>query len=170
MVFEVWTASVKGNTSPKKKKKKKKRKIPPGTTMRRSWGRDLGVSVVWTEVKHIYKSWLGALVELTGEASWGLAEVSFRVREHRGFFFFFFFLTSVQTRGQSGWLIIKENNYTTSTVLQIFSNRTLIHILQLSLACKPVNNMVLNSKYKRKVLQEMRLPSCNYNNPQWTSL
>lgn len=95
--FEVWTAS-----------------DPPGTAMRKSWGRDLGVPVVWTEVKHIYKS---VWVEVTGEASWGLA-VSYRIREHRGFCFFFSFLTSVHTRGQNGRLILQEKQYTTSTMLQ----------------------------------------------------
>lgn len=50
------------------------------------WRGDLSVCCV-TKVKHEYKSRLGALVEVVGEASWGVAEVSFFIRGCRDFFF-----------------------------------------------------------------------------------
>lgn len=93
--FEVWTASVKGNTSTHQKKKwlapphpstdkeERKGQKKTGTTMA---GRFECVCCV-TKVKHEYKSRLGALVEVVGEASWGVAEVSFFIRGCRDFFF-----------------------------------------------------------------------------------
>lgn len=94
---------------------------------------------VRTEVKHTYKS---VLVEVAGGASWGLAEVSYRIREHRGFpsIFFFSFL-NISPHQRSEWSIDPKGE----TAHDINIAPTPIHILQLSslslitLVCKMVH-------------------------------
>lgn len=83
-------------------------------------------------------------------------------------FLFFFFKHSVRTGGQNGRLILKENmtrhqqrsrSAATEHWFMFYSCHWCVRRIELA----------LNGKYKRRVLEEMRLPSCNYNNPQWTS-
>lgn len=131
---------------------------PPEKWTHQLWESHEAEILVWA---HIEKSWFAVLVEVTGEASWGLAEVSYRIREHRGFLCFFFLSLNFSSNQRSEWSIHSDGE----TVHDINNTLTPIHILQLSLIMCSNNTSLKVVGLTERDRHKMWLASCNYSNP-----